>query len=326
MTTKTIIDKIFSQPPFDRKKDKVKELMTLLGVSKSAIYSRLNHTTSFSFEEMVLICQHYNISLDDHVLSDKKNDKWYPFYSDTLKYMPRTYLDYLHNIKLHATYLAQVPEATISLVVNEFNIFHLLPYDSLMYLKLFMWNMASWNDTKDFIEYTPSKLQADSYKSVRDGILEIYRSKSTHEIWTPNMMQNLINSIKHLNQAGLLDEQSRSEIATDLRHLYSDIESMLRTGAKLDKDLQPANSITIWSNDAIVSTELIIVESEFFKGVFMMLDVPNYFRSTSLPVCKHMIEWLDRVRQQSTEITHSSKLKRLAFLKRFKADVDSLGW
>ncbi len=40
------------------------EISRLLGISKSGLYGKLNGRTSFSFSEIIEICQRYKLSLD----------------------------------------------------------------------------------------------------------------------------------------------------------------------------------------------------------------------------------------------------------------------
>ena len=326
MNHTTVIDAIIAATKLPQRKDVVSALMELLGLSQSAVYNRLNHSSKFTFEEVALIAKAYKISLDEYVYEGSLDEMPHPFYNDALRSMPRTFLDYIRNIQSHLLRLSQLPDLKVTIMVNEFSLLHLLPYDHITYSKLFMWNMANWNKGETFDRYDPALLIKDeAYQAAKKAILDIFQQKATVEIWTPNMMTNLVSNVKYILDAKLMNSHDANEIKQELIALSKDIEVQLNTGQKVVQGkTSTAGTTSVYINENIISSEKIYVASDYGDFVFSMYDVPNYLRTTSSAICKHTKSWMNRVKHQSTEITHSSKLKRMALIQKMKNEVDGL--
>ncbi len=311
--------------PYKSKKEKVMELSKLLDLKNSAVYNRINRQTSFSFEEIIKICQTYNISLDSLIFKRVKDDVPHPFYSDSAKELPRTYIDYFNNIQRHVEQIDELTNVRAYIMLGEFSMLHLLEYENLMYLKLFMWNIVSWNNGDIFETYDPELLiQQQDYQVAKRAISQIYLKTNSYEFWNDSMFKYLIRSVRFVKSAGIISDRDLRKIYLEMEMLYQALYIGLMDGYKYDKSAKNRyGKRTVYFNESLHENEMIFVESDEIQIVFKMYDTPNYLRSTGKIICDHTKHWIERVRSQSTEITHSSKLKKMALLREFRSDIDN---
>ena len=145
------------------------------------------------------------------------------------------------------------------------------------------------------------------------------------EFWNRDMFKYLIRSINFIKSAGIVSQEDLRNIYGELELLYQAIHKSLLEGVKFGKSMRTKyNNRTVFLNEAINENEMIFVESDEVQLVFKMYDTPNYLRTSGKIICDHTKSWLERVKSQSTEITFSSKLKKMSLLREFRSDIDQL--
>lgn len=319
------IDQLLAELPFNTTKKLVDDLQVTLGVKRTAAYNRVQHRVNFTIQDILKICETHHISLDSVIYKDKVDEVPHSFYSDALRSMPRTYMDYISNIHNHVKVISNMPEVELTMILNEFSILHLLGYDHLMYLRLFVWNLASWNMAVDFENYTPeSILDNMDYHEKTKAILKVYNNTTTYEIWTPDLFENLTKLVHFVRSTGIIDDRHLDGIKNDMMRLYHNLEKSLNTGQKWSIGLQEERAPrTVWLNETIRTNEMLLVSSIVGSSVFTMYDTPNYIRTVSRSFCDHSFKWVDKIKEQSTQITQSAKLKKMALLRKYKNDIIS---
>ena len=73
----------------------VNSIAKTLSMSESGAYKKITNISKLSFEEVIILCKRYGISFDSFTSDADKSLSPYFFYSDTIRYEPRSYNEFL---------------------------------------------------------------------------------------------------------------------------------------------------------------------------------------------------------------------------------------
>ena len=300
-------------------------VMSLLGLTKSGAYKKLNGASKFSVEEVVTIFNTLDISFDQYFLSGQKEMKNYSFSTDTIKYRPRTYSEFWTQISLHLGQLVQDTNATAIYLANEIPIFYYLQFPKLMAFKLFVWDKTNWNISADNDRFSFNLIyDIPSLKEITQKVLDIYLSYPSIEVWNPNMFALTMMQLSYYTRAGVFKSADIiREIIGDLDKLMVFMKKNCESGKKSFFGQESSNNdVEIYLNELVFNSEMIFIKSDNQKSLYNKYDTPNYIFSDDQRVCNHIESWLDRIISKSTLISTRGKRDRDLFFKNAFDDLD----
>jgi len=321
-----IIDLLMHNLAFVNRKDAVSYLSKWLGVSETSIYNKLNGRSHFTIEEIFVVCQNSNISLDSLIHSSSGHSSFIPFFADGLKYKPRSYDDFINNIIGYYIKVKQLTNVHGYFLANELPLFHFLSFPHLMYLKMYIWNEINWKingigsqyQAKEFV--TNPAIQ-HSLKILRDQ----FYSFPTTEIWNPHMLDNTVSQFMYLKELQIIhDDSDLKNIKEQFSLLTDSLENLTNTGQKPENSRGVNMKCDIYITDLNIGSEVILVKSDDVNMMFQQIDVPNYMSSTDERMIVNQFNFFNNIKKISTHITQSGGKEKHLFFARIREKLDRI--
>jgi len=326
MNYELVISHLIKHAGFKNLKEMVINISAWLGISEASIYNKINARSKFSVEELLLICQKTNVSLDNFIQNEQTKNSYVPFYADGLKYKPRNSSDYISNIIGYYTRIRMLKDVHGYFLANEVPMFHLLSFPHLMYLKLYMWNRINWqmegiNKSYNFHDFQNNAELSQNIKVLKD----LYYSFPNTEIWNPYMLDNTIAQYLYLRDINAIkSKDDHSLIKQEFYDLIDHLEDLTITGKKPLNSKNEEKDCNIYINDINLGSEVILVKSEQYSLFFQQIDVPNYMRTTDERMVANQFKFFENIRKISTFITYAGEKERLTFFARLKEQVERI--
>lgn len=299
----------------------------ILGISESGAYKKINSHTQLTLEEMNMICKYLNLEFD--FLESKPSLESLPFlfYCDDLVVPPNTYEQWASNILNHSLHLDRMREDyKVWSYQSEISYFHLLPFRSLLFFKLYTWNRSSWNIPSN-TKFKLSEFQINhALNSLLDKINNHYVNYSTIEIWHVDFINGMLNQIKYYHQLNIFDNKDDLHLVIkDVRKLIAHLKSISKEGLKKVFGKKKSNSsISVYLNYTHRSSSLMYIKTPELKMIYNLFLHPNYIRSSNEHVCAYVDSWIEKIIAQSELISKSGELSRIKFFNQLEEKVSIL--
>lgn len=304
----------------------VASIAQTLSMSESGAYKKVNNISKLSFDEIVLLCKTYGISFDS-VISDADNSlSPYFFYSDTIRFDPRSYHEFMAGFLESSKMLDRSRDNyRVSTFANEVPMMHYLQFPFLLYFKLFAWNRTNWKIKKYGREYNTAHYfdDVELTRTVR-RLQDHYDSYDSIDIWNKSIFTNTLQQLNYYIAAGVFrTEDDIYSIFNDIKKLLRHLKSVAEKGKKISfSSGQEKSDMTIYLNEVVNSSEIIYVTKADYRIVYHAYDTPNYIRSDDQRVCDHMERWLDKLMQQSILISGQGERERDNTFRTFEKELN----
>lgn len=307
-----ILDRVLYR--FQRKAEAIKAISRILGISMDAVYRRLRGDSYLAPDEIYKLVDHFSISLDTIIHSNKKNVA-FEFHSYDTKLA--SIEDFLKTIGglLENTHLLTEPK--IHIASSDIPIFYYALSPNLFKFKLYVWGNTVW----DFDLFKENSFSLNLFphfidqhiKQIRNAYFDI----DTVELWSLNLIEDTLNQISYFSYCDRFENQA------DLWMLFDDLLELtnhLKKVAKAGYKSLPGRSfekgkITIYHNEVIHSINTIMMTSKEQKLVFTPFTSPNYLLTKDENTCNHVKQWFDKIIEKSGLISqYNEKNRRWFFL------------
>lgn len=291
------------------------EVASILSLSKSGAYSKMNGTNSLSFDEAVKLCKHFNILLDRQIHSEKLNALPFPFYSDALRSKPANFSDYLKNILNHISLEKAGAKPSAVYVANEIPIFHIIQFPYLCAFKFFVWNKINWQISTGYQEQIIQDLVTNKeIHEYRAALIQNYNGYSGSEIWNLHMLRQTYSQISYFIDIGIItNKELVDNILFDIHKLIIHLSKMAESGVKrMFGENKTGSKCKIYLNELIITNDIIFIQTEKLDVVYFHYDVPNYIRTTEELISNHMKLFVEQIKLVSSPISDAILIKERA--------------
>ena len=299
---------------FKKKSEAITALSILLNVQSNAIYKRIRGDTPLTPDELTLLVQHFNISID--ALLNKETDIVL-FSYPSLVNKPKNFADYLNNLSVQ---IAELPKVNgyIKYASAEIPIYHYCFFPEIIAFKLFTWGKTTWNF--DYLQGKPFSLDLMSptdYEAAAT-FLHHYLKVPSIELWSANALDNTLSQLIHCIQSGNMKHPSDGIVICDkLILLVEHLKRMAEVGKKFPIEaigIKDRANFTLFHNETIYTGNSILVVTDLGSTVYSTFTNPNYIRSNNLKAILDMDNWFNRITNKSELISlHAEKSRELYF-------------
>ncbi|MFZ1789536.1 MAG: helix-turn-helix transcriptional regulator [Saprospiraceae bacterium] len=304
----------------------VDTIAKLLEISPSGAYSKMNGTNGLSYNELILIAKHFNVSVDYFVFDQIEDKTPYAFYSDSLKFPHSSFSNYLENSLNHLIKIGQIPGVHLTYLTSEIPLPYIMQHNYLAAFKMYVWNATNWmipqKSDEGVIELlTNSK---DIFK-LRNKFALTYCQYETTEIWNYNMFNQTYRQLIYFIQIGkITGHVIPTKILEEIKELIDTLEQIATSGLNkftFKKESKESGS-TIYLNEIMNTHEIIYASSSTFRIHYSHFDAPNFVRSFDDRVCNHTELIIDRQKKFSSLLSSPhAQSERLKFFTRLRNEL-----
>lgn len=217
-----------SVPPYS---SLVAAVATTLQVSMDSAYRRIRGEKLLNFEEISLLCQDFNISLDEF-LCLKTNSIL--FKSSTLSPKADPLAHWMEEMIKQLNYINGFPKRHLYFLIKDLPPFHHFLHPTLARFKIFFWKKSILPPDQNLL--TTFKLDTDQlaqYELLTQKILRAYLKLPSTEIWNKDTLNTTLRQIETYHEMGvLLDKETPKTLYLSVLELIDHLESMASAGIK----------------------------------------------------------------------------------------------
>jgi hypothetical protein len=299
----------------------VHEIASLLNLSLDAVYRRLRGTTLLNFNEIIILCKHYNMSMDEYI-SDNP-------YEVKFRHMPiqNNFIDnykiYINALRDYLKQMVSDPSAhkQILFAATDIPIFHLCKFPVLKAFKIYAWYklFEKSNESK----FSAGEIISADLKNTFAEISDLYDRIDSVEIWTGATLNSYLNSIKYFHDMdGFLSTRDAIQICNYLLDLMEKLKQYGEKGSKTHAFKE--SSFKLYFSEAELDANLIYGETDNYNICFVKLYSINAINTSDKAFCDGIRQWFDGTVNKSTLISGSSQKQFFLFFKETVSKIENL--
>ncbi len=307
-------------------KSTVEGLTQILHLSSSSVYKKLNGSSSFSIEELIIIMKEFNLSFDELVFEKRKKIGFqFPFKSRKIN----TFHDYIIPLKMFMAVAAPIPDLNIQYATNELPFFFYFLDKDLTYFKFFIYAVTVW----DMNQYKDIKFNLEDFsewyviKDDIDFIMDKYYSIPNVELWNEGVLTNTLNQIKYFLAAGAFKNPDDALMLCDkLMMMINHVYKMAKTGKKIKLNQNPDlidTKFEMFHNEISHTNNILLIESDPLKQIYFAYDNPNYIVTDNDELIEYTRDWFKKIRKSALPISLNAEKSRRAFFNLIRKQIDT---
>lgn len=310
-----VINKILELiPPYIKPVDYLSEV---LDISRESAYRRLNGKMSFYFEELIILSEALEFSIDELVALKTDNNKVIIDFKIN-KDASEAFLNKMRKYKDDIDNRIMDKSSSSMLALNYFPAEFCVHHKSLYKLAYYLW--LHWRDRGivksklSEIEMPPELEELRSYINVKARTLS-----NNSFILDPNVFLTPLQLVHYFHNLELINNEEIKIIKRDLRQILYFAEKMVRTSTS---DSESSNYIYLSGFNIDVSSGYYEwngkISSSFSFSFF------NRIVLTKPEICEAHKEWFLSMKKYSTLISGSNEAAQAEYFKKQREYVDWL--
>lgn len=300
----------------------VDELADLLEISKDSAYRRLRAEKSLDIQEVQILANYYNLSLDNILNTD----------SDVLSFQTQvvgsndfSFDDYLKSHLEKLGMISQMEDKIISYSARDLPIFHYFMYPELAAFKIFFWRMTYLNEKnlRDIhfdLENLPEEVEALLPTAAQ--IWKLYARIPSEELWSIETINIPLRQIRYYHETGIFSKPSQAiKLLDKYKELLSVIQNEAQLGRKFvtpENDSGTGEIFNLYYNEVSLGDNSILFKMGDKKMSFLTASIKIFMSTVNESFCNEMELYHDNFKRKSTLLSSSSEKERLKLFSRIK--------
>jgi len=291
-------------------------LSEILSIEKEAIYRRLRGEVPFTFHEITLIANKFNISIDNiiGITSDKSRPSHFKM-ADFVEPYNIDYEMFEEYIEILATGQyegSKIIEASNILPQSIF-----LKFDLITKFYYFKWNYHYNQSNQTFEQFDFTKRIKTIQNQTFIASKKIYY---TTYIWDPLIIQYLISDIIFSKKMHLINETNVAAIKQELYCLVNYIEQTAQKGASLEAN----KKIDIYISSVSLDTSYTYLETPLHRVSLIKAFILTGIASLDEKTLEKTQIWVQSLKRTSTLISITGEKQRILFCNKQRKLIDQL--
>lgn len=287
--------------------------------NKEAIYRRLRCEIAFSYEDLVLIAEKLNFSIDNIIRLNRSEQVLYDLSLQKATTPLDLYCEKREHLNLLSEKVCEFEGSNSLLAVNYIPFSFLIHYPMLTKFDYYKWMHQTYKITPD-VSLSQIELPQQII-DIRKRWMEQDRSKSAITyIMDRNMFSSFIRDVEYFYQRNLISTQELEEFRADLISMVDNLllycnEGVSDTSAKMKVYISPID----------ITTNHTYLEYADTRCCYIMTYGIDILLSYYPEACETHKSWIERHRRHSTLITQCNEMERFEYFKTQRKLIMALG-
>jgi hypothetical protein len=301
----------------------------LLYISNDSAYRRIRGETLLVLEEAKVLCDAYQISLDQ-LLEFKKDTIL--FTSVQVDNGSLGFKSYLQDVLNKLKFVSSCDRKEIIYLSKDFVLFHNFLFRPLFAFRYFFW-MKSTIQHPDFVNLKFSMDQLpEEIERIGQEIVRLYSLIPSVEIWSISSINSHIEQIEYYREAGYFkSEVDVQKVYEALGNVVEHMRAQAETGSKFlpgERSDSKKSNFQFFHNRLVMGDNTIIVLANGKKTLYLNYDVLNYMSTQDEDFCNSVYKKVQVFMRRATMISTASEKQRNIFfnslLKRIPASSKTI--
>lgn len=300
----------------------VDEVAELLNISNDSAYRRIRGEKPIGLDEVQLLCNKYQVSLDQ-LLQIQSNTVIFAG-----KYVDNTafgFTAYLQQITKYLEFFQTLQNPHVYYLNKDFPLFHYMQFPELMAFKFFFWKRTILNN-QDLVreQFKGAEIEEELVVSSKK-IIALYNRISSTEIWNEENVHTTIRQIEYYRQLDLFaNQQILKTLYMQLIELLNHIEAQAETGKKFlynQPDSVNDTPYHIYINECLIGDNTIFVDAGERQVTFLNHNVLNVIATQDKTFCDYTFKNLQTIIRKSTHISVVGEKERNIFFNGLRSKI-----
>ncbi|MCK5028490.1 MAG: hypothetical protein KAR57_02570 [Bacteroidales bacterium] len=292
----------------------VYELSELLDLSTDSMYRRLRGETPLTFDEVVILCNHFKISFDSFINLESGN---VTFNYTLMEEGENSFKKYLTSIRDDLKIIKAAKQHLITYACEDIPIFHNINSPKIASFKMLYWMKAILNlPSLEDIKYD-SSLVSEDLIDLGQEIYNLYSSIPSVEIWTDTTLTSTVKQIEFFWASGVFKSNKDAiEVYESLYNSIKKIEKQAEAGTKILESNNPDENVDNYSfyvSEIELTNNCVLVNLGNVKAVYIGHLSFNTMNTSNATYCKETEKWLNNIIRKSTLISKVAEKTRYQF-------------
>lgn len=297
----------------------VNKLADLLMLEKEAVYRRLRGYVPFTLEEAATISKELKISLDTLIgtyyrLNPYTSDL--PLKEELREANYKKLVDYVDKIKE----ISLQPHSEHAQVLGTLTLAICLPYPHLLRFLIFRYQHL-YEDNKNAVErYEECKISIRVQEQFQRMNYYLSSMRVTHSIWDPNLIRNMVESVRYFLDTQLIRLEDKTKIKEELFQFLDDYEEYATQGMFT----KTGHKFYLYISGIQISFSHAYLLSEKHCMSIFITFVLQTITMMDEQICLKMKSCVRSIENMSTMISIVSEKERASFFRNQREIVASL--
>jgi hypothetical protein len=302
-------------------------LCDLLHLSKSAVYDRINGTKSLSFPELIVLLDTFSISLEEMMAVKPERIS---FLTNSILTPVKNGQTYLKTLQENVTAFAQTDGLRVWFSSPSLPFFHHMHFRELALFKLFAYARINWqlSYTENLVFHPDTFPEKFLYEQYMQPIIALYSQLPTTEFCSDDLYYHTLRQIQYFSDSGqITDTTVISVLMEQLANLCDHQQEMAKQGkkwvhgSKKQPETAQCGKLDLYYNEISPTTISLLLESPSAKGVFTVLDDPNFMYSDNPYLYEYTLAWMHKLRVKCVRISEDAERERRIYFNRIREQI-----
>jgi hypothetical protein len=301
----------------------VDEVAELLSISNDSAYRRIRGEKAIAFEELQVLCSHYNISLDQflHLQSDAF------IFSGKLKTEgPKAFENYLDEVLKNFMFFSSFKNKQLYWLMKDIPPFVHFQVPELACFKFYFWMRSILHDERFVgVKFSLDDPRYLPYVETSKKIINVYNNIPVTEIWNLESINSSLRQINFYRESGSFKKIEDAYCLYDkMDELIDHIEKQAELGIKFNIGTQPhagSPEYRMFVNELILGDNTILAELDGTRLTFLNHSVLYFVATRDERFNKAMFTNLDNLMKKSTMISSVGEKERSNFFNQLRDKI-----
>lgn len=310
----------------DEKHSLVDVITDLLEISKDSAYRRMRGDTELSFDETVILANHFRVSLSE-VAGHTENSA--VFHRQSFIKTLDNYRDYMKNSLAQLQQIASQKNHMMYYQAKDIPAFYHFALPKMGAFKMYVWLKSVYGIDKINDEnYSMSMIPQDLLDLAKQQ-WEVFSRINTTEIWSETTIRSIANQIEYYYEAGFFSSKEEAlDICDEFKMMMKIIYKQALNGRKVH-----ANNMEVFSSASysMYFHEILLMDNHILAEIgenniiyFIPYAGINYLSTADPDLTNDMKEFMTSQIKKSASIDNISEKERNKFFIRIKNKIDQL--
>jgi hypothetical protein len=304
----------------------VDELAEKMDLSYDSVYRRIRGEKPLTLGELQMLCQTYNISLDQ-VLNIKSNSV--VFHAPDINIQDQSFLDYIKAMLGQLKYFNAMPGVTMKYLCKDMTFFHFFLFPEMAAFKMFFWIKTIQNNPAYSQKtFSLANNEMDPYVEISNLVVREYNKTPSIELWNIESINSTISQISFYKDSGMFaKKEDLSRVIDSFEACINHIQLQLESGRKFmpgDTEKQYKAPIQFYINEVVLGSNTILIESNDNRESWVTYNVLSYMVTKDPRFCTKAFTCFDTLLSKSTLISATGEKERNRLFHRFREKINAL--
>lgn len=297
------------------------ELAELLKISRDSAYRRIREETIMSLEEVQILCDRYNVSVDSLMAQGSANVS-FEICAQTGPGLP--FKCWLESVLKHLQRLESVPGAAMIWHTKDLPIFHYFQFPRLAAFKLYCWKKLSGGEDFGKDPYDENLVGLDLIR-LGEKLWDTYARLSSTEIVSREMIYTTLRQIEYAYDSGHLGQTQAAELCQDCTAMIQRLQRQTQRGCKQAEDTKsPGGSFDVYLNELLIGDNTILFQMGEKQTTFVTHNNFNILSTSHASLGRQTEQFMKFTMQKSVLISRVAEKERVKFFGRIYKQIEEV--